>query len=222
MAVYDVFVSHSSKDARLAERVVNAIEECGYRCWLAPRDIDPGEPYARSIMRGIDGCDVFVVLLSRHSIVSEDVLNEVDNAHGVRKRIIPVFVDDVELPRELNYYLSRTQWVRIGDIDDMSRLPEMLGLRSDTDVATDTKGGLSTGTVQRLLMVVSVAVFVCSLFVRSENWGVACVFVALGLLVVTLLALFMREAFGVKGVKGALLWYGVPMLLWLFAGAMMV
>lgn len=112
MAKYDYFISYSSKDKDIAFRIVNAIESAGYTCWIAPRNIPYGTPYARAIMEGIDECDTFIVLITDNSIKSEDVLKEVDNAHADKKTIIPVKLTNTTLyPRELNYYLSRTQWL---------------------------------------------------------------------------------------------------------------
>lgn len=113
MAKYDFFISYSSKDEEIAFRIVNAIESAGYTCWIAPRNIPYGTPYASAIMEGIDGCDKFIVLITKNSVKSNDVLNEVDNAHAAKKTIIPVRLTDTELPRELNYYLSRTQWLSV-------------------------------------------------------------------------------------------------------------
>lgn len=113
MAKYDFFISYSSKDKDIAFRIVNAIESAGYTCWIAPRNIPYGTPYARAIMEGIDECDKFIVLITKSSIQSNDVLNEVDNAHSVKKTIIPVRLTDTLLSRELNYYLSRTQWLTL-------------------------------------------------------------------------------------------------------------
>lgn len=111
MAKYDFFISYSSKDEKIAFKIVNAIESTGHTCWIAPRNIPYGTPYARAIMEGIYECDAFIVLITDNSIKSEDVLNEVDNAHASKKRIIPVRLTETLLSRELNYYLSRTQWL---------------------------------------------------------------------------------------------------------------
>lgn len=111
MAIYDYFISYSSKDKDIAFRIVDAIESTGHTCWIAPRNIPYGTPYARAIMEGIDECNSFIVLITDNSIKSEDVLNEVDNAHASNKKIIPVRLTQTQLPRELNYYLSRTQWL---------------------------------------------------------------------------------------------------------------
>lgn len=113
MAKYDFFISYSSKDKDIAFKIVNAIESAGYICWIAPRNIPYGTPYAAAIMEGIDECDKFIVLITKNSVQSNDVLNEVDNAHSVKKTIIPVRLTDTQLSRELQYYLSRTQWLTL-------------------------------------------------------------------------------------------------------------
>ena len=37
-----IFISHSSKDAESAERMVNYLENAGLSCFIAPRDIEGG------------------------------------------------------------------------------------------------------------------------------------------------------------------------------------
>ena len=53
---HDVFISHSTKDKAAADAVCAALEANGVRCWVAPRDIKPGENWATAILRGIAGC----------------------------------------------------------------------------------------------------------------------------------------------------------------------
>lgn len=110
MAKYDIFISYSSKD-NLPIEICRQLERRGARCWIAPRDIPKGFPYARSIMEGLRNSDVVLVFISSNSLYSEDVLNEVDNAHGMHKTIIPVFIENVQLNAEFSYYLKRKQWV---------------------------------------------------------------------------------------------------------------
>ena len=110
MAKYDIFISYSSKD-NLPIEICRQLERRGARCWIAPRDIPKGSPYARSIMEGLCNSDVFLVFISSNSLYSEDVLNEVDNAHSMHKTMIPVFIENVPLNAEFSYYLKRKQWV---------------------------------------------------------------------------------------------------------------
>ncbi|MCM1152831.1 MAG: toll/interleukin-1 receptor domain-containing protein [Muribaculum sp.] len=137
MAKYDYFISFSSKDKHLADSIVDAIESTGHSCWIAPRNIPYGTPYARAIMDGIDECHTFLVIITENSIKSEDVLNEVDNAHAQKKTIIPVRLSDTQLSRELNYYLSRTQWLNLDPINIL-KIQDLLHLQSKSRAKTQT------------------------------------------------------------------------------------
>lgn len=112
MAKYDFFISYSSKDT-VPQRLCNSLENAGVSCWIAPRNIRPGTPYAKAIMQGIEESDTFIVCISANSIISDDVLNEIDNAHRLKKTIIPVFIEPTHLNQELSYYLNRKQWVNL-------------------------------------------------------------------------------------------------------------
>lgn len=49
----DVFVSYTSQDRQVAEEVYRSLGRNGFRCWMAPYDITPGEKYPRAIVRAI-------------------------------------------------------------------------------------------------------------------------------------------------------------------------
>ena len=119
MRTYDFFISYSSKDPEPI-RICNELERRGVSCWIAPRDIPRGTPYARAIMQGIEHSDIFLVFISSNSIASDDVLNEIDNAHRLRKHIIPIFISPVNLSYELSYYLSRKQWINLFEGESIS------------------------------------------------------------------------------------------------------
>jgi len=89
---HKVFISHSSKDAQIAQALCHYLEEAGIRCWIAPRDITTTD-WAGSIMQGIQSCDVFVVVLSHNSIPSPEVTKEVTEATRVCDYILPFKVD---------------------------------------------------------------------------------------------------------------------------------
>ena len=107
---YDIFISYSSKD-KIAFDYCVRLEENGVKCWIAPRNIFPGVPYARAIMQGLTAASTILVFISHNSLLSDDVLNEIDNAHGLKKNIIPIFIEKVKLTPEFSYYLKRQQWV---------------------------------------------------------------------------------------------------------------
>lgn len=107
-----VFISYSFLDQKIADLLANALEERGIGCWIATRSIREGS-YAAQIIQGIRTSDIFVVLLSRHSIASEQVKNEIDRAFARLKdglKIVPFLMDDTELDDECSYYLCRQEF----------------------------------------------------------------------------------------------------------------
>jgi hypothetical protein len=60
----DVFISYSNMDKKTADAVCSIMEQNGIRCWIAPRDITPGLPFAEAIIDGIKGSRVFILIYS--------------------------------------------------------------------------------------------------------------------------------------------------------------
>ncbi len=107
---HDVFISYSSKNKKIADEICAKLEADGIRCWIAPRDIEPGN-YGGSIVKGIKSSRVFVLVLSQHSNVSKHVHNEVEIAHKKELTIIPFRIRDVDLSPELEYHLANKHWI---------------------------------------------------------------------------------------------------------------
>ena len=57
---HHVFISYASKNKQLADALCHTLEQHRISCWIAPRDVLPGEPYAREIIRGIRDCQIIV------------------------------------------------------------------------------------------------------------------------------------------------------------------
>ena len=108
---FDVFLSHSSKDTDIANAVCHALEEKGVRCWIAPRDIPAGQKWAESIVQGISDCSIMILLVSDDSVLSQQVMNELEHAVSQNLKILPVRIEEVELTSEMSYFLSRTHWM---------------------------------------------------------------------------------------------------------------
>ena len=108
---YDVFISHSSKDRLTANAVCNRLESAGIRCWIAPRDIIPGEGWSASIMRGIDASKVMVLIFSENANVSAHVRREVAHACDHEVTVIPMRIRDVTPKEGLKYYLDELHWL---------------------------------------------------------------------------------------------------------------
>jgi TIR domain len=73
---YDVFISHSSKNADLGTLMKQYLATRGIRCWKAPDDIEPSEPWPVAIMRGLRECPIVVLIWTKESMASDQVLKE--------------------------------------------------------------------------------------------------------------------------------------------------
>lgn len=106
-----VFISHSSSDATVAQRLCAALEAAGCRCWIAPRDIPPGSSWVAGIAAGIEGSRALAVLLTARSMNSAHLLREVELAIAKHVPVIPVRLDGTPLAAGLQYLLSTVQWI---------------------------------------------------------------------------------------------------------------
>jgi hypothetical protein len=106
-----VFISYASKDKEVADAVVQALEKSGVRCWIAPRDILPGVPYASAIIDALNTCQVFLVILSETSNSSSQVAREVERAISKDRTILTLRIDTTPLSKVMEYYLSDRHWM---------------------------------------------------------------------------------------------------------------
>ncbi|MBR4084626.1 MAG: leucine-rich repeat protein [Lachnospiraceae bacterium] len=111
----DVFISHSSKDKVIADKMCEALEARGLKCWIAPRDITPGTEWAVAISDAIATIKVMVVIYSANSAASTQVPKELGLADKRGKFIIPYKIDDTELTGAFDYYLAGAHWI-VADI----------------------------------------------------------------------------------------------------------
>lgn len=112
-----LFVSHHSGDADAAQRVEAALRPRGVACWMAPRDVEPGEPFDEAIDRAISRCAAVLLLVSTPAAESRHVKRELIIADNRRKMIIPLRLETVE-PQKLSYHLADSQWIDWADGSD--------------------------------------------------------------------------------------------------------
>lgn len=107
----DVFISHSSQDRAMATALCAWLETRGLNCWIAPRDIPPGQLWGESIVRALDECPIMVLVLTAQANASRHVVKEVERADRKLARIITFRVDDMVLNPSLEYFLSAEHWL---------------------------------------------------------------------------------------------------------------
>lgn len=91
---YDVFISYSSKDQKVAEGICGYLEGKGIRCFVAYRDILPGQVWAAAIVNALDNSRMMVVVFSRNFNISEQVDREIEIASEEKKPILTYRISD--------------------------------------------------------------------------------------------------------------------------------
>jgi hypothetical protein len=109
--LYDIFISHSSKDRKLAIALCHYMETRGLRCWMAPRDIHGGTDYAEALVKAIKASKIMVVVFTSSSNNSKPVRNEVERAFHHQLIIIPFRTQDIIPEQSFEYFLSATHWL---------------------------------------------------------------------------------------------------------------
>lgn len=106
-----VFISYSSKDSKIVEKIVAMLKEAGISYWKAPEMIPAGSNYAREIPRAIAQCQVFLLVISSYSQESIWVEKEIDCAINDRKTIVPLKLTEDDLSDMFRFYLNNVQTI---------------------------------------------------------------------------------------------------------------
>jgi hypothetical protein len=98
---YDAFISYASHDERRAEKLAVELQRQGLRVflakWIAPGLVEYLEK-ERALSASINGILVFSRLAMRDPRMRDDYAAALDRAHSDGRRLIPVKIDDVDLP----------------------------------------------------------------------------------------------------------------------------
>ena len=89
----DVFISYSRRDIAFARLLREALQQSEIDTWIDWERIPVGERWWQEITQAIEGANIFMLLISRHSIGSRVCRDEIELALKNHKRIVPVLVD---------------------------------------------------------------------------------------------------------------------------------
>ncbi|GFK92678.1 hypothetical protein NNJEOMEG_00504 [Fundidesulfovibrio magnetotacticus] len=132
-----VFLIHHEADQERAAEIVVKLRQLGYVPWFAPEEIMPGQKVELSVMQGLEGCPVALLLVSQNLDLADPFLaRQLEAALGKASRrdeclspVIPALLDDTPAPEQL-------QAVQVADLraeDGYERLDK--GLKKILDNA---------------------------------------------------------------------------------------
>jgi len=110
----EVFISHSSRDHEMAERIARQLREHGVPTFFSPANLLGAQQWQDEILAALRRCDWFVVLLSPDAIESMWVRREtafVLSDPRFESRIAPVAYRPCDL--------GRLEWLRLYQIIDI-------------------------------------------------------------------------------------------------------
>jgi formylglycine-generating enzyme required for sulfatase activity len=117
-AAHQVFISYASdkiksttSDRQVANQICSALESKGIGCWIAHRDILPGDEWLNAIIDAVQGSKLIVLVFSANTEESDWVKDEVKIALDKKIKIIPIRIEDVSPQEALRILKFRCQWM---------------------------------------------------------------------------------------------------------------
>ncbi|NMB79905.1 MAG: toll/interleukin-1 receptor domain-containing protein [Methanomicrobiales archaeon] len=105
-----VFISYSKPDMQVAKDICAHLESEGIICWMAPRNVLPGENFPGSIIDAIDASRVVVLVFSKSSDRSPHVIRELTRAVNRDLPIIPFRLEDILPSKNMTYLINIPHW----------------------------------------------------------------------------------------------------------------
>jgi len=107
-----IFSCYSHTDKNVVYDEVEWVKNIGFDIW-DDRDIPVASKWEQVIPEKIEECSLFIIFISKNSISSEDVNREISYAikHKKSNEILPIFLEHVELPREIEFNLGPIQYL---------------------------------------------------------------------------------------------------------------
>ena len=122
---HDVFISHAVEDKEVANAICSTLEARGIRCWIAPRDVQPGRDWGASLISAINKSRAMVLVFSAHANKSHNITRELNHAIDKGVPVIPFRIEDVMPSETMEYYLDVVHWLDALTIPRDARLQDL-------------------------------------------------------------------------------------------------
>lgn len=125
-----VFLSYSWTDEIIAKKLVESLEDRSIHVWIDRATILLGDRVWAEIQRAIEQVQYVIVLLSKESVKSKWVLDELRHAlktetNTGQSRVLPVVLEDCDIPPELDERLLG----QLRSVNDVEKLCAMIETR---------------------------------------------------------------------------------------------
>jgi hypothetical protein len=96
--------SYSRVNKDFALRLAKELKLEGFNVWLDQLDIPAGSRWDREVEKALKECEIFMIILTPASINSENVLDEIGYTIDKGKRILPVLLENCDVPLRLRRF----------------------------------------------------------------------------------------------------------------------
>lgn len=137
---YDVFISYSRKDyvdanknvisGNEVSKIKDALKAAGITYWFDEEGVYSGNEFAEIIVRSIKASRVFVFLSTQNANQSEWTASEISTANMLKKKIIPVRIDDSVYHDSVILYISRLSHIDYHDNPEKGRKELIRSIKS--------------------------------------------------------------------------------------------
>ncbi len=134
----DIFISYSRKDSPQAQILAERMRSSGASVWMDSASLSAAETWSAEIVAAIRNCNVFILLLSEHSVSSTNVTKEVALASDNNKSIVAIELDHSELNDAMQYSLAGLHRIAFDDEPSLQRTFEKLGIHLSVQTSADT------------------------------------------------------------------------------------
>ncbi|ADB73515.1 toll/interleukin-1 receptor domain-containing protein [Geodermatophilus obscurus] len=128
-----LFVSYSRQDEVAVRDLVVYLDRASLSVW-ADRDLQGGDRWWQEVLQQIRECDVFLFVLSDHSLASKPCVAELSYARALGLPILPVLIGDIK-----DLHLTPVADVRIADYRHRTLAEGMALLDAIRDAAQDRR-----------------------------------------------------------------------------------
>lgn len=111
-----VFVSYSRRNKEIVDRIVGELSRATMDVWIDREDIKAGNSWRVQIVQAIDTCDAFILMLSAHSAISENVHKEINLAQDSKRKTFVLLLERIQLPAEIRYQLAGLQFIDVEEL----------------------------------------------------------------------------------------------------------
>lgn len=98
------FLSYSRANKEFALRLAKELKSEGFPVWLDQLDIPLGARWDVEVEKALIECEIFMIIITKDSISSENVLDEIGYAIDSGKRFLPVLLEKCNIPLRLRRF----------------------------------------------------------------------------------------------------------------------